>query len=296
MQEGIASEASSLAGHLRLGDLVLLYDDNHISIDGDTDVAFSEDVLARYARTAGTPSGWRTPRTSTRCTARCPRRATSATAPRSSRCARSSPGRRRTRRTPARRTARPRCRGGRGDEEGARARPREDLRRAGRRARERACRRVAGPGAAGGVGEGLPAWREREPERAAEFDRMLSRRLPVGWEDKLPEFEAGKEVATRKASGKVLNAIAPAVPELWGGRPTCTSPTTRCSRASRASCTPTRARRTATSTAATCTSASASTPWAPRSTASRCTARRGRTAARSWSSPTTCAGPFAWRR
>jgi transketolase len=48
IEEGIASEASSIAGHQQLGNLVLLYDDNHISIEGDTKVALSEDVLKRY--------------------------------------------------------------------------------------------------------------------------------------------------------------------------------------------------------------------------------------------------------
>ncbi|MGH3321699.1 MAG: transketolase, partial [Streptosporangiaceae bacterium] len=48
MEEGVGSESSSLAGHQRLGNLVVLYDDNHISIEGDTDVAFSEDVPRRY--------------------------------------------------------------------------------------------------------------------------------------------------------------------------------------------------------------------------------------------------------
>src|SRR6185312_14592852 len=57
MEEGVQSEAASLAGHQRLGNLVLLYDDNHISIEGNTDVAFSEDVLARYAA-----YGWHTQR------------------------------------------------------------------------------------------------------------------------------------------------------------------------------------------------------------------------------------------
>src|SRR6059058_2100794 len=57
MEEGIASEASSIAGHQQLGNLVLLYDDNHISIEGDTRVALSEDVLARYAA-----YGWHTQR------------------------------------------------------------------------------------------------------------------------------------------------------------------------------------------------------------------------------------------
>ncbi|HVF34577.1 MAG TPA: transketolase, partial [Candidatus Saccharimonadia bacterium] len=54
-EEGVSGEASSLAGHQRLGELVVLYDDNHISIEGDTAVAFSEDVLARYAA-----YGWHT--------------------------------------------------------------------------------------------------------------------------------------------------------------------------------------------------------------------------------------------
>jgi transketolase len=55
MQEGITSEASSLAGHLGLGRLIVLYDDNHITIDGETGLSFTEDVLARYAA-----YGWHT--------------------------------------------------------------------------------------------------------------------------------------------------------------------------------------------------------------------------------------------
>lgn len=46
--EGVASEASSLSRHLRLGNLICVYDDNHISIDGDIDVTFTEDVVKRY--------------------------------------------------------------------------------------------------------------------------------------------------------------------------------------------------------------------------------------------------------
>lgn len=48
LQEGITSEASSLAGHLGLGKLICLYDDNHITIDGETELSFTEDVLRRY--------------------------------------------------------------------------------------------------------------------------------------------------------------------------------------------------------------------------------------------------------
>jgi transketolase len=48
LQEGVASEAASLAGHLQLGKLIAIYDDNHITIDGDTDVSFTEDVIKRF--------------------------------------------------------------------------------------------------------------------------------------------------------------------------------------------------------------------------------------------------------
>ena len=48
LQEGVSAEAASLAGHLKLGRLIVLYDDNQITIDGDTDVSFTEDVLARF--------------------------------------------------------------------------------------------------------------------------------------------------------------------------------------------------------------------------------------------------------
>ena len=61
------------------------------------------------------------------------------------------------------------------------------------------------------------AWRTANPERAAEFDRISAGELPAGWEEKLPVFEAGKGVATRAASGKVLQALGDVIPELWGG-------------------------------------------------------------------------------
>jgi transketolase len=61
------------------------------------------------------------------------------------------------------------------------------------------------------------AWRTANPERAELFDRIDSGELPAGWEDHLPVFEPGKSLATRAASGKVLEALGPVVPELWGG-------------------------------------------------------------------------------
>ncbi|MDG9715009.1 transketolase, partial [Streptomyces sp. DH10] len=60
-------------------------------------------------------------------------------------------------------------------------------------------------------------WRDNNPERAAEYDRVAKGELPTGWEEKIPVFEVGKGVATRAASGKVLQALGAVVPELWGG-------------------------------------------------------------------------------
>ena len=82
--------------------------------------------------------------------------------------------------------------------------------RAGRRARPRTRTRE--------WQQGFDAWAAANPERAALFDRLATRTLPDGWTDALPEFPADpKGIATRAASGKVLDALAPVLPELWGG-------------------------------------------------------------------------------
>ncbi|MFF8019506.1 transketolase C-terminal domain-containing protein, partial [Streptomyces sp. NPDC007929] len=60
-------------------------------------------------------------------------------------------------------------------------------------------------------------WRDNNPERAAEFDRISKGELPTGWEEKIPVFEVGKGVATRAASGEILQALGAVIPELWGG-------------------------------------------------------------------------------
>ena len=60
-------------------------------------------------------------------------------------------------------------------------------------------------------------WRSKYPERAALLERMKNRTLPEGWNGSLPRFEVGKSVATRKASGDVIQALAGVLPELWGG-------------------------------------------------------------------------------
>jgi transketolase len=61
------------------------------------------------------------------------------------------------------------------------------------------------------------SWKAANSDKAALLDRLMKRDLPSGWESVLPVFESGKDVATRAASGKVLNAIAGVLPEFWGG-------------------------------------------------------------------------------
>jgi transketolase len=61
------------------------------------------------------------------------------------------------------------------------------------------------------------AWKSANADKAALLERLVKRELPAGWDAALPQFEAGKDVATRAASGHVINAIAKALPEFWGG-------------------------------------------------------------------------------
>src|SRR5690606_14428820 len=80
-------------------------------------------------------------------------------------------------------------------------------------------RKVAERGAAAHAewDEAFASWKSANPEQAALLERLRKRELPAGWTDALPVFEAGGSVATRAASGKVLSALAPVLPELWGG-------------------------------------------------------------------------------
>ena len=218
MEEGVQSEAASLAGHQRLGNLVVLYDDNHISIDGNTRVAFSEDVPGRYAA-----YGWHTQRVddaedvtalhAALSRARDETERPSLIAVRSI-IAYPAPHAQNTGKAHG---------SALGAEEVAATKkvlgfdpgrkfwvPDEVLARS---------REVIGRGR-----ELHEEWRSRfdewaaaNPERSAELDRMLARRLPDGWDAKLPTFDPAKPLSTRKASGAVLNAVAPHLPELWGG-------------------------------------------------------------------------------
>ncbi|MFG3127530.1 transketolase [Streptomyces tendae] len=222
LQEGVSAEASSMAGHQKLGNLVFLYDDNHISIEGDTATAFSEDVLKRYEA-----YGWHVqrvePAESGDVDVHALHAALTAAKAETGRpsiiamhtiIAWPAPNARNTEASHG---------SALGAEEVAATKrvlgfdPERSFEVADevlahtRRALDR------GAEAHTAWDKRIAAWRDAAPERAALFDRVVAGRLPEGWEDTLPVFETGKAVATRAASGKVLQALGPVLPELWGG-------------------------------------------------------------------------------
>jgi transketolase len=218
IEEGVASEASSLAGHLRLGNLVVLYDDNHISIEGDTNVALSEDVLARYAA-----YGWHTQRVDDPEDVRGLEEALTAARDETERPSIVAVSSIIAWPAPHAQNTGAAHGSALGAEEVAATKrvlglnpdksfdvPDDVLAHA---------RQVVERGRAlhAAWDETFAGWREAHPERAAEYDRISARRLPDGWEAALPEFGPGESVATRKASGAVLSALGPVLPELWGG-------------------------------------------------------------------------------
>lgn len=222
LQEGVSAEASSLAGHQKLGNLVVLWDDNHISIEGDTETAVSEDTEARFEaygwhvqRVEQTESGDLDPEGMRRAllAAQAETERPSLIAARSI-IAWPAPNAQNTGAAHgsalgAEEVAATKELLGFDPEqhfpveEAVLAHTRSALDR-GREARAE-------------WDKNLAAWRSANPERAAEFDRIRAGKLPDGWEEALPGFETGKDVATRKASGAVLKALGPIIPELWGG-------------------------------------------------------------------------------
>ncbi|MPY62253.1 transketolase [Streptomyces spongiae] len=222
LEEGISAEASSLAGHQKLGNLVFLYDDNHISIEGDTATAFSEDVLKRYEA-----YGWHVQRIEPAFNGDIDvhelhdaLRAAQAETARPSIIAM---------RTiiawPAPDAQNTEAAHGSalGEDEVAATKrvlgfnPDETFQVADEVLAH--TRQALDRGAEAHVawGKQLDEWRSTTPERAQLFDRVVAGRLPEGWEQALPAFEEGASVATRAASGKVLQALGAVIPELWGG-------------------------------------------------------------------------------
>ncbi|MYW42576.1 transketolase, partial [Streptomyces sp. SID161] len=222
LQEGISAEASSLAGHQKLGNLILLWDDNHISIEGDTETAVSEDTVARYEA-----YGWHVQRVEAKDDGDLDPEAIFA-AVQAAKAVTDRPSfiaMRSIIAWPAPNAQNTEAAHGSalGEEEVAATKrvlgfdPEKSFQvddeviAHTRKALER------GSQAKAEWEKTLQVWRDGNPERAAEFDRIAKGELPTGWEEKLPVFEPGKAVATRAASGKVLQALGAVIPELWGG-------------------------------------------------------------------------------
>ncbi|MBV2355177.1 transketolase [Streptomyces sp. J2-1] len=222
LQEGISAEASSMAGHQKLGNLILLWDDNHISIEGDTETAVSEDTVKRYEaygwhvqRIAPKPDGDLDPH-ALYDAIQAAKRVTDRPSFIAMRSIIAWPA------PHAQNTEAAHGSALGADEVAATKRvlgfdPERSFAVADevlahtREALER------GSAAKAEWEKGFQTWRNENAGRAAEFDRIAAGELPTGWEEKLPVFETGKAVATRAASGKVLQALGPVVPELWGG-------------------------------------------------------------------------------
>ena len=225
IEEGISHEVSSLAAHHELGNLIVVYDDNRISIEDNTNIAKSEDVAARYEA-----YGWHVQRLSWRTadgyredvpalyqamlTAKEHTEAPSLIAlgtiigwP--------APNKQDTGAAHGSALGVPEVKATKEilhfDPEVDFPVEDEALARA-RQVAERGKKLHAEWEAP------FTAWASANPERKALFDRLGPRRLPAGWTEKLPSFPAdAKGMATRKASGAILTAIGPALPELWGG-------------------------------------------------------------------------------
>ena len=224
LEEGVTSEASSLAGHQQLGNLVVIYDQNQISIEDDTDVAFTEDVAERYraygwdVRTVDWRAGgeYREDVQALYDAIQEGRKVTDKPTFISLRTIIGWPA-------PTKQNT-----GGiHGSKLGAdevRATKEvlgfdpektfdvapeviEHTRALQARSDER---RAAWD-------RSYQQWREANPQRAELLDRLQEGRLPEGYRDAFPAFEAGGSLATRAASGQVINAVAPLLPELWGG-------------------------------------------------------------------------------
>ncbi|MFE6359339.1 transketolase [Streptomyces sp. NPDC057806] len=222
LEEGVSAEASSLAGHQKLGNLVLVYDDNHISIEGDTATAFSEDVLKRYEA-----YGWHTQRIAPTEDGDVDVHALYAAL----QAARAETGRPSiiAMRTiiawpaPNARDTEASHGSALGEDEIAATKRllgfdpertfevADEVLAHSRRALDR------GAEAHAAWDKRIDKWRGAQPERAQLFDRVVAGQLPEGWEASVPVFEPGKSVATRAASGKVLQALGAVLPELWGG-------------------------------------------------------------------------------
>ncbi|WP_435832305.1 transketolase [Nonomuraea rubra] len=224
IEEGISHEASSLAGHQKLGNLVVLYDDNHISIEDDTQIALSEDVVKRYEA-----YGWHTQSVDWTESGEYVEDVQALyDALQAAKAETDRPSFIRLRTIigyPAPNKQNTGKIHGSALGEAEVAATKEVLGMDPAKTFDvpaavlEHVRGVAQRGRADHAEweKSYAEWRLANEERAAELDRISRRELPAGWATALPSFEQGASMATRKASGEVLNALAPVLPELWGG-------------------------------------------------------------------------------
>ncbi len=219
LMEGVANEAASLAGHLGLGRLVWIWDDNRITIEGSTDLAFTENVPARFEAL-----GWRILHVEDvndlDALAAALEDASNGPADRPTLVAVRShiawgvPGKQDT----------PGAHGAPLGEEAIRAAkrawgwPEDEAFHVPQAVRERGHRALTrGRARHGAWNQAFAEYAEAHPDLAAEWRRRMAGTLPEGWEMALPRWKPGEKLATRAASGKVLAAVGPRIPELVGG-------------------------------------------------------------------------------
>lgn len=218
VMEGVSAEAASLAGHLRLGNMIYLYDDNHITIEGDTDLAFDEDVDTRFKA-----YGWHVQDVPDVNDLEALRRAIEAARDETER-----PSLIRVRShigygSPNKQDTADAHGSPLGEDEVKKVKKHfgfdpdkhfvipdevsKYYREKGQRGAEKEKQ----------WNELYAEYKKKYPGETKEYERITKGELPRGWEDKLPQFQPGEKMATRKASGKTLNAIAEFFPELVGG-------------------------------------------------------------------------------
>ena len=222
LQEGVSAEASSLAGTQQLGNLKMIYDDNRISIEGDTHVAFTEDVSARYKS-----YGWEVLEVNALTNGDVDRQNLELAMIKAVE-QKTKPVFIRLKTVIA--WPAPKAQGtskshgsALGEEEVAATKsalgldpsqsfyaPSEVITHA-RKIKDR------GSNAFKAWEKNFKIWQDKNPDKAKLLDRLLTKKLPENWEDDLPIFSNDKEIATRAASGKVIQAIAASLPEFWGG-------------------------------------------------------------------------------
>lgn len=223
VMEGVSSEAGSIAGHLGLGNLIVIYDANQISIEDDTNISFSEDVAARYRA-----YGWETIEVDWRkgeykedvqALYEAIQKAKSNSSQPTLITLKTiigwpSPTKQNTGKIHGSKLGAEEVAGLKQALNFDPAKTFEVSEQVLSHTRELVNR---GKTVRAAWDEKFSKWQQSNPEKSQLLIRLQRGDLPAGIDNELPQFTAGEEIATRAASGKVLNALAAKLPELWGG-------------------------------------------------------------------------------